>query len=102
MALKGRAGQRFSHAPQPMQRPTLTAGILGEAALPGTEGTIVMAPVGQWRAQLPQATPSVSTTQFVRSQTAWPICVAYLSAAVNGRIAPAGQTSPHFVHSGRQ
>jgi len=30
MALNGRAGQRFSQAPQPMQRSVFTTGILGE------------------------------------------------------------------------
>lgn len=73
MALNGRAGQRFSQAPQPMQRSVLTAGISGEPGRSESEETIVMAPAGQWRAQLPQATPSVNGTQFSDTQTAWPI-----------------------------
>ena len=102
MALKGRAGQRFSQAPQPMQRSTLMAGMRGERLLPSSELTICKAPVGQWRAQLPQFTPSVIETQFFVINTAWPICVDDLSSRVIGRIAPVGQTSEHFVHSGRQ
>mgnify|MGYP003371818556 CR=1 FL=1 len=73
MALNGRAGQRFSQAPQPMQRSSFTTGIFGEPGDAGSEATIVMAPAGQWRAQLPHSTPSVSGTQFSRTQTAWPI-----------------------------
>lgn len=37
MALKGRAGQRFSQAPQPMQRSTLIAGILADSGLSAIE-----------------------------------------------------------------
>ena len=33
MALKGRDGQRFSQAPQPIHRSTLIAGIFGESAI---------------------------------------------------------------------
>ena len=102
MALKGRAGQRFSQAPQPMQRSSFMTGTCGESAIEGSEGTIVIAPVGQWRAQLPHATPSVRGTQFSRTQTAWPIWMADLSATVIGSIAPAGHTSEHLTHSGRQ
>ena len=47
IALKGLAGQRFSQAPQPMQTSVFIEGILGEKVLPGSEGTIVMAPDGQ-------------------------------------------------------
>lgn len=36
---------------------------------------MVIAPEGQWRAQLPQATPSVRTTQLDLIHTAWPICI---------------------------
>jgi len=36
MALNGRAGQRFSHAPQPMQRSVLIAGIWGEVSFSGS------------------------------------------------------------------
>ena len=57
MALKGRAGQRFSQAPQPMQRSSLMTGTCGESAIEGSEGTIVIAPVGQWRARLRRAPP---------------------------------------------
>ena len=58
MALKGREGQRFSQAPQPMQRSSLTTGISGESSFDGSILTICMAPTGQWRAQLPQGMPS--------------------------------------------
>ena len=85
-----------------MQRSVLTIGIFGESGSAVSDGTIVMASDGQWRAQLPQSTPSVRGTQLARIQTAWPICTDDFSAAVTGRIAPAGQTSEHFVHSGRQ
>lgn len=102
IALNGRAGHRFSHAPQPMQRASLTTGMRGDRSSPSTDGTIVIAPDGQWRAQLPHFTPSVSGTQFLLIHTAWPICVADLSAAEIGKIAPAGQTSEQRVHSGRQ
>ena len=102
MALNGRAGQRFSHAPQPMHRSALTAGIFGEAGSPGTDGIICIAPVGQCRAQLPHSTPSVSGTQLAFTHTACPIWVADLSGTVIGFIAPVGQTSEQRVHSGRQ
>ena len=85
-----------------MQRSSLTAGILGELSLPGSDGTIVIAPAGQWRAQLPHSTPSVSGTQFSITHTACPICIDDFSALFMGSMAPAGQTSEHAVHSGRQ
>ena len=102
MALNGRAGQRFSQAPQPIQRSTFTIGTFNESGLAASEGTIVIAPTGQCRAQLPHATPSRNGTQFFSTHTAWPICVADSSAGVSFSIAPAGHTSEHFVHSGRQ
>ena len=70
IAEKGRAGHRFSHAPQPMQRSVLIAGIIGADGLSGFELIIVMAAVGQWRAQLPQALPSVIGMQFFFIHTA--------------------------------
>ena len=69
MALNGLEGHKFSQAPQPMQRFSSTAGIMTVCPL-CWYSTIWMAPVGQWRAQLPQLTPSVSTTQFCFTQTA--------------------------------
>ena len=57
MALKGRAGQRFSQAPQPMQRSSFMTGTCGESAIEGSEGTIVIAPVGQWRAAVAAPPP---------------------------------------------
>ena len=39
----------------------------------GSEATICMAPVGQWRAQLPHSIPSVKGTQFSLIHTACPI-----------------------------
>lgn len=47
MALNGRAGQRFSHAPQPMQRCLFIVGILRERGLFSSIGTMVMALDGQ-------------------------------------------------------
>ena len=63
MALIGRDGQRFSHAPQPMHFSSLTDGILGLFSSSGFFLTILMAPTGQWWAQFPQLTPSRFTTQ---------------------------------------
>ena len=60
-----------------------------------------MAPVGQWRAQLPQLTPSVNTTQLSLTQTAWPIIVEDFWATVMGLMAPVGHTVEHSTHSGR-
>lgn len=102
IALKGRDGHRYSHAPQPMQRSVFMTGIRNESLSPGSMATICIAPAGQWRAQLPQCTLSVITTQFFLIHTACPICMADLSARVIRCTAPAGQTSEHFVHSGRQ
>lgn len=85
MALNGRAGQRFSHAPQPIQRSTLITGIFGESLSSGILGTICMAPVGQWRAQLPHCTPSVSGMQFFFTHTACPIWTDDLSAFMGHR-----------------
>ena len=98
MALKGRAGHRFSHAPHPMHFSVLTAGILQ----PLSDSTMVMAPVGQCLAQLPHSTPSATGTQLAFTHTAWPICMDDLSTVSIGLIAPVGQTSEHRVHSGRQ
>ena len=73
-----------------------------KVSLLGYDETIVMAPTGQWRAQLPHSTPSVSGMQFSFIQTALPICTEDFSAASIFKIAPAGHTSEHRVHSGRQ
>ena len=102
MALNGRAGHRFSQAPQPIQRSMFMAGILGEEGVLASEATICMAPVGQWRAQLPHSTPSVRGTQLAFTHTAWPICMLDFSAKEVRWIASVGQTSAHFAHSGRQ
>ena len=102
MAENGRAGQRFSQAPQPMQRSVFTAGIMGADGFLGLELTMVMAAVGQCRAQLPQALPSVIGMQFFFIHTAWPICILDLSSTLMGLIAPAGHASLQRVHSGRQ
>ena len=85
-----------------MQRSSFTTGNFGESGFPATDGTIRMAPEGQWRAQLPHSTPSVFTMQFSAWNTAWPICTEDLSGTVMGRIAPVGHTSEHRTHSGRQ
>ena len=102
MALNGRAGQRFSQAPQPMQRSSFTAGMRGDLGSSGSRRTILIAPAGQWRAQLLQLTPSVLTSQFSAIHTAWPIWIYDFPARSVRRMAPVGHTSAHFVHSGRQ
>lgn len=102
MALNGRDGQRFSQAPQPMHRSVFTAGTIGDSSSSGLKGTIAMAPTGQWRAQLPHSTPSVTGTQFFFTHTAWPICIDDFSATSIGLMAPAGHTVLQRVHSGRQ
>lgn len=88
--------------PHPMHFSTFIAGILIELLSEGSEGIMAMAPAGQCLAQFPQFSPSVSGIQFSFTQTACPICMEDFSATVMGRIAPAGQTSEHFTHSGRQ
>ena len=102
IALNGRDGHKFSHAPHPMQRASLIAGIFTELSSPTFEGIIVIAPAGQWRAQLPHSTPSVNGTQFFFIHTACPIRIELFSSIVIGLIAPVGQTSEQRVHSGRQ
>ena len=64
MALKGRAGHTYSQVPHPMHIALFTAGTMGDSSLSGSLGTIMMAPAGQWRAQLPQVTPSDRITQL--------------------------------------
>ena len=102
MAVNGLAGHRFSHAPQPMHLSSLTVGIISDFGSSGSFLTIRMAPAGQWRAQLPQLTSSVLTTQLSRLITACPIWIEDFSSTVTGLMAPAGQMSEHLVHSGRQ
>jgi hypothetical protein len=98
----GLAGQSCSHAPQPMQRSESIMGICGEAGSSADLGIMLIAFVGQWRAQFPQATLSAFTMQRSLSQTAIPICIEDFSAIVIFCIAFVGQTSEHFTHSGRQ
>ena len=102
MALKGRAGHRCSHAPQPIHRSSLTIGTFGESGLVLSDATICIAPTGQCRAQLPHSTPSVSGMQLAFTHTACPICIDDFSARLIFTIAPAGHTSEQRVHSGRQ
>ena len=102
MALKGRAGQRFSHAPQPIHLSVLTTAIFGEFSSAASFATICMAPEGQCRAQLPHSTPSVRGMQFFLTHTAGPILVEDFCSAVIGRMALVGHTSAQRVHSGRQ
>lgn len=102
MALKGRAGQRFSQAPHPIHRSVSTTGMRMDCSSSGSLGTIWMAPDGQWRAQLPHVTPSVSGIQFFFTHTACPICTDDFSSFVTRRMAPVGHTSEQRVHSGRQ
>jgi hypothetical protein len=40
MALKGRAGHRFSQAPHPIQRSALITGMRGERLFSASDGTI--------------------------------------------------------------
>jgi len=56
-----------------MHRSSFTIGILGEPFRFGSNGTILIAPTGQWRAQFPHDTPSVTGKQFAFTHTAWPI-----------------------------
>ena len=102
MALIGRTGQRFSHAPQPMQRSLSTIGIRMDSLSLASEGIILIAPTGHLRAQLPHSTPSARGKQSSLFHTAVPIFVEDFSTRVIGVIAPAGQTCEHLVHSGRQ
>jgi len=74
MAENGRAGHRFSHAPQPMQIASFTAGTIIDFSSLGFTGTIVMAPAGQWRAQFPHDLWSVTGMQFFFIHTACPLC----------------------------
>ena len=53
-----------------MQRSVLTTGIFGESAISESDGVIVIAPLGQWRAQLPHSTLSVMQMQFCFIHTA--------------------------------
>jgi hypothetical protein len=52
-----------------MHLSTLTEGIFGASRLPLC-AIIVMAPAGQWRAQLPQLTSSLAGRQFFMTSTA--------------------------------
>jgi len=70
MALNGLAGHTYSQVPQPMHIALLTAGTMGDVSSSGLLGTIMMAPAGQWRAQLPQFTPSLKITQLSFTHTA--------------------------------
>lgn len=63
---------------------------------------IFIAPAGQWREQFPQSTSSVLTMQFSLIHTACPVCMEDFSSLSIPVMAPAGHTSEHFVHSGRQ
>ena len=63
---------------------------------------MIIAPEGQCLAQFPQLTPSVFTTHKERSVTALPICMELFSSMLIGRMAPAGHTEEHSVHSGLQ
>ena len=102
MAENGLTGQRFSHAPHPMQRSASTDGTKGEFSSFSSFCTNSMAPAGQCLAQLPQSSPLVTVRQFSKMTTACPIRVSAFSSRVIGLMAPVGQTSEHRVHSGRQ
>ena len=64
--------------------------------------TMLIAFAGQCLAQLPQSTSSALATQRLRLTTACPIWIEDFSSALIGLMAPAGHTSAHIVHSGRQ
>jgi len=85
-----------------MHLSSFTVGIINDFGSSGFFFTILIAPAGQWRAQLPHFTSSVFTTQASRLMTAWPIWIDDFSSLVIGLMAPAGQMSEHLVHSGRQ
>ena len=85
-----------------MQRASFTAGIFSESGFDGSDGTMVMAFTGQWRAQLPHSCLSVSGIHKSFTHTAWPIWMEDFSALSIFRMAPAGHTSEQRVHSGRQ
>ena len=85
-----------------MQRSSFTTGILSDSSSLASIGTIIMAPVGQWRAQFPQLTPSLTGRQFFFIHTARPILVDDFSSRVMGFMASVGHTSAQRVHSGRQ
>lgn len=99
IAATGRAGHRFSHAPQPMHRATSTVGIFSDFGSFGSLATICMAPVGHWRKQLSHCIPSALTMHREAVQTARPICVEAFSSEEIGSIAPAGHTLDHSTHS---
>ena len=85
-----------------MQMVLSTTGILGEFASFSSIGTRTIARTGQCASHAEQFTPSSAATQRSGCHTAWPTWIVFFSAGVMRRIAPAGHTSPHFTHSGRQ
>ena len=97
MALMGLTGHRYSHLPQPMQTSSATTGRLCSPS-----ATIMMAPVGQACAHLPHELFPVASRQRVASTPAVPRWKLVLTSLEMGRMAPAGQSSPQRVHSGRQ
>jgi hypothetical protein len=84
-----------------MQRFVSIMGIFNESSS-AFFGILLIAAVGHLREQRSQLSLLVFTMQKCGSQTATPICVADFSALVMRLIAPVGQTSEHFTHSGRQ
>jgi hypothetical protein len=68
MALNGRAGHIFSHAPHPMQRSVFTQGIFVDSS--PFCGVMMMAPVGHTLAHLPHDMLSFVTRQFSFIHTA--------------------------------
>lgn len=84
----GRLGQRYSHAPQPMQTSSATVGTI----LPSLFLTIIIAPTGQWREQLPHADVPLAETHKSRFTLAVPIWVMSFSSFAMGSMAPAGHT----------
>ena len=73
MAVNGRAGHTFSHAPHPMHFCSFMVGIFREFSSEGSLRTILTALAGQCLAQLPQFTLSVLTMQLSRLTIASPI-----------------------------
>lgn len=102
IALKGRAGQTYSHAPHPMQRSVSIIGIIGTFLSPSFFFIIFIAPFGQWRSQLLHVTLSLFAMQLSEIHTAVPILMELFCSVAIGFIALLGQISAQTVHVGRQ
>ena len=102
MALNGRAGHTYSHAPQPKQRSASIMGMRGAFPSASFFLIIFIAPLGQCLSQLLHVTPSLLAMQLSAIHTAVPIFVALFSSGTMGFIAPLGHTSAQAVQAVRQ